>query len=150
VDGVTRGNCSQYATDGCALTSGADNNPFWILDLGSTATVTEVVIYNRVDESWGRLSDLQIRLGNVPPRPLLSGAMIAANQLCAMLPGTPRQRDGVQVRAGVIVKPLRVCGWRAGVCGQWGVAGWGGVRCPLMAVFRRLIISKSGQACQAT
>jgi hypothetical protein len=62
VDGNTNGNFSAGSVT--ATLSGA--NPWWQVDLGSSATVTSIVIWNRTDCCWDRLADYWVFVSNTP------------------------------------------------------------------------------------
>jgi hypothetical protein len=62
VDGNTNGNFSAGSVT--ATLSGA--NPWWQVDLGSSATVTTIVIWNRTDCCWDRLADYWVFVSNTP------------------------------------------------------------------------------------
>jgi hypothetical protein len=86
---------SDCSTGQCSLTSTAQANPWWLLDLGGV-NVTYIKLFNRVAQ-YQRLSNLEFRLGNSQPAPA-PGAMIETNRLCAVLPGTVPQNGQLQVR----------------------------------------------------
>lgn len=60
VDGNTNNDCS--STPLCTLT--ADTNAWWRVDLQLEIPVARVVITNRWDYGWTRLSNFEIRIGN--------------------------------------------------------------------------------------
>jgi hypothetical protein len=62
VDGNTDGNFS----DGSVTHTNLDNNAWWQVDLGSSAAVNSVVIYNRTDCCGSRLSDYWVFVSNTP------------------------------------------------------------------------------------
>ena len=75
VDGNTSGNWS----DGSVTATNLDTNAWWQVDLGSSATVNSVVVFNRTDCCASRLNDywvfvsIPIHLFNPPiHRPLFS------------------------------------------------------------------------------
>ncbi len=62
VDGNTDGN---YA-DGSLTHTNFDANAWWQVDLGSTATVSSIVVWNRTDCCGSRMSDYWVFVSNTP------------------------------------------------------------------------------------
>jgi len=62
VDGNTDGNLF----DGSVSTTNLDPNPWWQVDLGASATVSSVIVYNRTDCCGTRLSDFWVFVSNTP------------------------------------------------------------------------------------
>jgi F5/8 type C domain len=61
-DGDTDGNYF----DGSLSTTGDDVNAWWEVDLGASATVTSIVVWNRTDGSQSRLSDYWVFVSDTP------------------------------------------------------------------------------------
>ncbi len=62
VDGNTDGNFG----DGSVSHTNMDANAWWEVDLGSSATVSSIVVWNRTDCCGGRLSDYWVFVSNTP------------------------------------------------------------------------------------
>ena len=62
VDGNTSGNWA----DGSVTATNLDTNAWWQVDLGSSATVNSVVVWNRTDCCASRLSDYWVFVSNTP------------------------------------------------------------------------------------
>jgi hypothetical protein len=62
VDGNTDGNFF----DGSVTATNLDANPWWQVDLGASATVSSVVIWNRTDCCGARLSDYWVFISDTP------------------------------------------------------------------------------------
>ena len=62
VDGNTDG---KYA-DGSLTHTGLDSNAWWGVDLGASATVSSIVVWNRTDCCGSRLSDYWVFVSNTP------------------------------------------------------------------------------------
>src|SRR5205085_12401854 len=62
VDGNTDGNFSH----GSVTHTGLDANAWWQVDLGAVASISSVVIWNRTDCCWDRLSDYWVFDSNTP------------------------------------------------------------------------------------
>ena len=91
VDGNTDG---AYA-DGSVTTTNLDTNAWWQVDLGATATVSSIVIWNRTDCCGSRLNDYWVFVSNTPflatdtPSTLaLRAATFSSHQTTAPSPST--------------------------------------------------------------
>ena len=62
VDGITDGNFF----DGSVTATNADPNAWWQVDLGASASVNSVVVWNRTDCCGSRLSDYWVFVSNTP------------------------------------------------------------------------------------
>ena len=62
VDGNTDGNFSH----GSVSHTGLDANAWWQVDLGATASISSIVIWNRTDCCWDRLSDYWVFVSSTP------------------------------------------------------------------------------------
>jgi hypothetical protein len=62
VDGNPDGNFA----DGSVTATNLDSNAWWQVDLGTSVTVTSVVVYNRTDCCASRLSDYWVFVSNTP------------------------------------------------------------------------------------
>jgi hypothetical protein len=65
VDGNTDGNWAQSSV----THTGLDANPWWQVDLGASATISSVVIWNRTDCCSDRLSDYWLFISDTPFNP---------------------------------------------------------------------------------
>ena len=91
VDGNTDGNFF----DGSVTATNFEANPWWQVDLGSTATISSVVVWNRTDCCASRLGDYWVFVSNTPflatdtPATLQSRAgTFASHQTAAPNPST--------------------------------------------------------------
>lgn len=88
IPGQGRGNASSHAP-GCRF-----------VDLGASATVQFITIYNRntLNDNccWKRLHDLEIRVGVDVPDPGTPGALITVNTICGSYVGPPSHVLNVQ------------------------------------------------------
>jgi hypothetical protein len=101
VDGNTDGSFS----DGSVTATNADPNAWWQVDLGASATVASVVIFNRTDCCISRLSDFWVFVSNTPflptdtPATLQSRAgTFSSHQTTAPNPSTTVAAGGAQGR----------------------------------------------------
>jgi hypothetical protein len=62
VDGNTDGNYG----DGSLTHTGLDANAWWQVDLGTTASISSIVIWNRTDCCGSRLNDYWVFVSNTP------------------------------------------------------------------------------------
>jgi hypothetical protein len=60
------GNTGGQFFDGHLASSGFDSNAWWQVDLGSSATINSVVIWNRTDCCGERLSDYWVFISDLP------------------------------------------------------------------------------------
>jgi hypothetical protein len=65
VDGSTDGNFF----DGSVTSTNLDSNPWWQVDLGASATVNSIVVWNRTDCCGSRLSDYWVFVSDTPFSP---------------------------------------------------------------------------------
>jgi hypothetical protein len=72
VDGRTDGNFS----DGSVTATNADPNAWWQVDLGASATVNSVVVWNRTDCCGSRLADYWVFVSDTPFFPTDTPAML--------------------------------------------------------------------------
>jgi hypothetical protein len=101
VDGNTDGNFS----DGSVTETNADPNAWWQVDLGASATVTSVVVWNRTDCCGSRLGDYWVFVSDTPflstdtPATLQSrSGTFGIHQTSAPTPSTITITGGVQGR----------------------------------------------------
>jgi uncharacterized repeat protein (TIGR01451 family) len=73
LDGSTDGNFA----DGSVTSTNLDTNAWWQVDLGTSAVVSSVVIWNRVDCCGSRLSDYWVFISNTPFAPTDTPATLA-------------------------------------------------------------------------
>ena len=101
VDGKTDGNFS----DGSVTHTNDDANAWWEVDLGATATINSIAIWNRTDCCGSRLSDYWVFVSNTPfaasdtPSTLQGAAgMWSSHQTTMPNPTTTIAAGGVQGR----------------------------------------------------
>jgi len=101
VDGDTDGNF----WDGSVSHTNLDANAWWEVDLGASATINSVVIWNRTDSCNNRLTDYWVFISNVPfaasdtPSTLQGAAGVWSNHQTTMPnPTTTVAAGGVQGR----------------------------------------------------
>jgi protocatechuate 3,4-dioxygenase beta subunit len=101
VDGITDGNF----TNGSVTATNADLNAWWQVDLGTSAAISSVVIFNRTDCCGTRLSDYWVFISNTPFLPTDTPATLqnragtfSSHQTTAPNPSTTITTGGVQGR----------------------------------------------------
>jgi hypothetical protein len=60
------GNTDGVFWDGSLSTTNADSNAWWQVDLGASATINSVVVWNRTDCCGSRLGDYWVFVSNTP------------------------------------------------------------------------------------
>jgi hypothetical protein len=98
VDGNPDGNF----TDGSVTATNADPNAWWQVDLGATAAVSSIVVFNRTDCCSTRLTDFWVFVSNTPFLPTDTPATLqnragtfASHQTSAPNPSTTIAANGV-------------------------------------------------------
>ena len=66
--GVDGNRNSQWGGGSCTHTN-KDNRPWWRVDLGGVQQVKKVQLTNRADCCWGRLRQVEIKVGNADGNP---------------------------------------------------------------------------------
>src|ERR1017187_10443742 len=91
VDGVTDGNFS----DGSVTATNLDANAWWQVDLGASASITSIVIWNRTDCCGSRLNDYWVFVSDTPFLPTDTPATLqnragtfSSHQMAAPNPST--------------------------------------------------------------
>jgi hypothetical protein len=63
---VVDGNTDGIFSDGSVTATNVDANPWWQVDLGSSVSVSSIVVWNRTDCCGSRLSDYWVFVSNTP------------------------------------------------------------------------------------
>jgi hypothetical protein len=104
VDGDTDG----IFGDGSVTATNADANAWWQVDLGTSATINSIVIWNRTDCCGSRLSDYWVFLSNTPFLPTDTPATLQGRAGIFSSHQTTAPNPFTTIAAGVVGRYVRV------------------------------------------
>jgi hypothetical protein len=106
VDGITDG---AFGDGSVTATANVESNPWWEVDLGSSAAISSITVWNRTDCCGSRLSDYWVFVSNTPfsntdtPGTLSGNVAFSSHQTTAPNPST-----SISLPAGIQGRYVRV------------------------------------------